>query len=242
MSDDMRMSGFLWRDHRSCLILSQLSLDLVAEDRKRVGKRRSVLKGEQLWRPSDTPDRMYVLERGRMNVITTDDGGRELLLQVVTAGETFGELCFCAEDGGIRNSTAMATAAAEVTEIRFQALLEHLQTRVDLLQVLITAFCARLNDCEVRTVALSYRDAEQRIGRLLLWLAKRPHQPAKNVAHLAVTHRELALLASMTRSHVTVVLNRFRNRKAIAYQRMRPITVRIDRLEALLVEEAEPEN
>ena len=59
-------------------------------------------------------------------------------------------------------------------------------------------------------MALVHRNAEHRIGRLLLMLATRPHQPARKIAQLVVTHGEIALLAAMSRPHVTVVRNRFK--------------------------------
>jgi len=228
------MPDISFRDHRGCLTLWQAILDLEAKDGKRLGKRRRLEGGAAIWGPSDISDRTYALERGRVNIIALDERGRELLVQIVTAGESFGELCFCAEDGGIRNSTAVAVADSVVVEASYAAIIQYLQTRGDLLRAVVTTFCARLTDCELRGEALSHKEADQRIGRLLLMLAIRPHQPLRKEAALAVTHRELALLAAMTRSHVTVVLNRFKARGGVSYVRYGPITVHIETVRKLL--------
>jgi len=228
------MTGFPLRDHRSCLMLSQLVLDLIEHDKAALGKLRRLRKGAALWGPTDKPDRMYVLTSGRLQITTTDDSGRELLLQTVVAGEPFGELCFCAEDGGMRRSMAAAMDHSEVTEIAYTSLLRYLHARPDLLDAVVMTFCSRLHECQLRTEALGHRDAEQRIGRLLLMLSARPHMPDRPEATLAVTHRDLALIADLTRSHVIAILNRFKFAGAIDYKPAGPLVVRLAALQQLL--------
>lgn len=228
------MADFSVRDHRSCLLLWQTLLDMLADGGKRVGKRLRVRRGAALWRPSDPKDRMYALVRGRVNIVTTGPNGREVLVQVVMAGEPFGELCFCVEDGPVRDSTALAVVDSEVVETPYAATMKYLQARGDLLDAVLTSFCRRLSDCELRAEALTSPQAEQRLGRILLMLATRPHQPLRTEAHLAVTHRELALLARMTRAHATVVLNRFKESQVVSYARGGPISVDIGKLQAFL--------
>lgn len=134
----------------------------------------------------------------------------------------------------MRRSAAAATEQSEVTEIAHSAFLRHLQTRPDLLNSVVMMFCTRLNDCQLRIEALGHRDAEERIGQLLLTLATRPHIADRSEAKLAVTHRELALMAAMTRAHVTVVLDRFKLAGAIDYKRSGRLIVRIAALQQVL--------
>lgn len=228
------MADLPFRDHRSCLVLWQTLLDMLADGGTAVGTRVRVPRGAALWLPGDLKERMYALVRGRVNIVTTDPSGREVVVQVVGAGEPFGELCFCVEDGPLRNNTALAVVDSEVVETPYAAVLAHLQARGDLLDTILASFCRRLSDCELRSEALTHRRADHRLGRILLMLATRPHQPLRTAADLAVTHRELALLAAVTRAHATVVLNRLKEKRVVSYQRSGPISVDIAKLEAFL--------
>ena len=51
---------------------------------------------------------------------------------------------------------------------------------------------------------------------------------------LSVSHKELAHLAGMTRSHVTVTMGRLRRRGLVRYQREGPLRVDVQALTAYL--------
>ncbi len=46
-----------------------------------------------------------------------DAHGREVLIRVIETGEPFGELCMCAEQGGLRGTTATAVIDCDIVEI-----------------------------------------------------------------------------------------------------------------------------
>ena len=49
---------------------------------------------------------------------------------------------------------------------------------------------------------------------------------------LHVSHRELALMAAMSRPHVSVILGHFRRLKLVQYERVRPLSGTVDALSA----------
>lgn len=224
-------------EHRTCLTLTRLTVDILPRDRP-LGQSRRFGKNSTLWRPDDRADRIYFLESGAVAIVSSDLKGNELLLQSVTSGDAFGELCFCAQGKGLRNTTARAVSAVSVREIPYEAFVKELLTRPELLSSLVYTFCLRLSDCEVRTEILAQRGAEERIGRLLLHLAAGPlaSPDARQLAWvvIGVAHTEIARMAAMSRPHVTVTLGKFRRLRIVEYARGRPISINLPGLTAHL--------
>lgn len=100
-------------------------------------------------------------------------------------------------------------------------------------------FCLRLSDAERRAEILTYRGAEERLGRLLLQLAKtrgRAKPQVEGQVTLHVSHDELAQMAAMSRSHVTVTMGKLRRLGLVLYERNQPLMVNAPALTAYLVE------
>jgi CRP-like cAMP-binding protein len=158
----------------------------------------------------------------------SDADGHEIIVNVIQVGEPFGELCFCAEDKGLRLTNARAVIESEAVEISYRDFLNYLQADAKALHSFVITFCKRLSDAERRNEVLAHRGAEDRLGRLLLNLvATRGHQSARenNLVILHVSHDELAQMAAMSRSHVTVTMGKLRRRNLVFYDRHQPLTV-----------------
>ena len=194
-------------------------------------------RGVDIWHAEDRSDRLYVLVSGEVEIVSGDRQARDTLLHTVTAGELFGELCFCAEAGAVRRTVARTTAPATVVEITDDALLAYMRTNNELLAPILFTVCLRLSECEIRTQMLAHRGAQERIGSLLLQLAAKVRLSGDTRAThvtLHATHTELARWAAMSRSHVTVTLGRFRRQRLIRYARAGGLTVNVPALAAYL--------
>ncbi len=200
-----------------------------------LGRLRSFAKGADIWRPADRADRIYFLERGQVAVMMGDARGHEVIMKVITVGEPFGELCFCAQEHGLFHTTGRAVVATVALQIRQQDFVNYLQKDREALTAFVFTFCERLSDAERRLEVLTHRDAEGRLGSLLLHLASTPREKGGEV-ELHVGHEELAQMAAMSRSHVTVTMGKFRRRGLVRYERNCPLVVDTVALKAYLVE------
>jgi CRP-like cAMP-binding protein len=233
MTANQKRAGFAFPEHRTCVTLTELSTQQLPGDGS-IGRRRKFREGAAVWQPEDSADRIYFLERGEIGIFSA--GGGELLLQVVRPSEPFGELCFCAEEGGVRRTTARASAEAVVVEILYDTFVEYLRRTPDAVTSLICTLCLRLSDCETRSEVLAHRGAQERLGRLLLQLAGKGAQTKTRADGVVVhaTHVELARMAAMSRPHVTLTLGHFRDRGLIRYSRGAPLAIRREALTAYL--------
>jgi CRP/FNR family cyclic AMP-dependent transcriptional regulator len=226
-------------NHRSCRLLTGLTLDHLPGDGS-IGRFRIYRKGADVWRAEDQSDRIYFLQRGQVTVLTSDPQGNEVIMQVIGAGEPFGELCFCAEEDGLRHTIARAITGCEAVEIKRPDFVNYLRDNADALNALVLTFCIRLSDAERRTEILAHRGAEDRLGRLLLQLAATRSQPSpqgEGKVLLHVSHDELAQMAAMSRSHVTVTMGKLRRQGVVDYARNRPIMVNVPLLTNYLIDD-----
>jgi CRP/FNR family cyclic AMP-dependent transcriptional regulator len=87
--------------------MSKISPELLAKLSDRGGQR-NYAKGELLIAEGEASTDMYILLAGELRCFTTDDKGRELVFNVMTPGEFFGELSL---DGGLRTASVQATSS-----------------------------------------------------------------------------------------------------------------------------------
>lgn len=226
--------------HRACQTLTGLTLDHLPRDGS-LGRASHYIKGSVIWLAADRADSIYFLQRGQVAIRTSDRDGREALVRLIEAGEPFGELCVCAEGGGLRHTTANAVVDCDVLEITHAEFLAYLQNDRDALIAFVMTFCVRLSDAEQRLEVLAQRGAEERLGKLLLHLARgrgRPTAEATGRVALRMSHDELAQMAAMSRPHVTVTMGELRRRGLVAYGRNQPIVVDVAALAAYLLRES----
>ena len=84
---------------------SKISPELLARLSDRGGQR-TYARGELLIREGEASTEVYILLAGELKAYTCDENGRELVYNVMTPGEFFGELSL---DGGLRSASVQAT-------------------------------------------------------------------------------------------------------------------------------------
>jgi CRP/FNR family cyclic AMP-dependent transcriptional regulator len=217
-------------DHRSCRSLTGITVQHLPRDGS-LGRVRRYSEGKDIWQPADAADRIYFLQRGQVAITARDAEGREFTMRVVEAGDPFGELCFCSVTDTRRHSFSRALVDSRVVEITHEDLYTFLQKDHQALVALTYTFCVRLSAAEDRVDALMHRDAEGRLGRVLVSLATaRGTDPNATQVVFPVKHNELAKMAAMDRSHVTVTMGKFRQKGLVDYQRGKPLIVNIQKL------------
>lgn len=229
--DQLRFSN-----HISCQNLTGLTLEQLPQDGT-LGQLRHLRKGADVWRPDDRADRIFFLRRGQVVVMTGDSEGNEVIMQVIERGAPFGELCFCSREKGLRHTTARAVTESEALEISYSDFVSYLQENADAMAELLFTFCVRLSEMKLRVGVLAHRGAEKRLGRLLLQLAAPPgcqQIEGTNEVSLHIGHEELAKMAAMNRSHVTVTMGKLRKQGLVRYERNRPLVVDVPALTAYL--------
>ena len=86
----------------------KISPELLAKLSDRGGQR-TYARGELLIREGEATTELYILLAGELKCFSSDDNGNEIVFNVMTPGEFFGELSL---DGRVRSASVQATTGA----------------------------------------------------------------------------------------------------------------------------------
>ena len=186
-------------------------------------------KGALLWSRDAPISSVFVVRRGEIEVFVPGPG-EGTVVRRVKPGEICGLLSFSDARKERAHSAGRASVRTEVLQIPRPDFIDFLSRKPDMLFVVLTAACERLAYAEERIHVLSCRGAEDRILTLLLQLAERNRTSSSddpNHVLLHYTHSELARCAAMTRSHVSTVLARLREKHLVRYDRGSPLRLNV---------------
>lgn len=189
--------------------------------------------GHYFWRVGTLPNCVYRLKKGRVNVVSIDASGNELLLRNIGPEETFGEVCFCAYRAEPHGIVARAMTQCEVLASSYREFLRSLRDQPDFAESLVREFCVRLGILEQRAQILALHDASDRLRQLLLYLARSQNVRATDdhgTVSLAITHSELAAMSALSRPHVSLLMTRFRRRGWVTYGRNTKLRVHVNKV------------
>jgi CRP-like cAMP-binding protein len=165
--------------------------------------------GTVLLREGQSPDGLFVVLRGRVNLVRAVDGGRDIILSSLGPGDVFGEAC--AVEGVGASTTAVAAVASDIARIPADVLAAHLRRDPNTMARLMRLMSQKLRDVESIASGLALCDVEERLRQTLVRLAKRQgrHSPADDGWILAPvpTQSELARMVGSCRETVSRTLS-----------------------------------
>ena len=161
--------------------------------------------GSVLVSEGQAPDGLYIVLRGRDNLLRAADGGRDLILAALGPGEVFGEAS--AFLGVPMSTTAVAAVQSELLRVSPEALVEHLRREPETVLRLMRLQGDKLREVEAVASGLALCDVEERLRRTLARLARRQGRrgPASTGWILAPvpTQSELARMVGSCRETVS---------------------------------------
>lgn len=146
----------------------------------------------------DPANAVYFIESGQVKLLMLSPEGKECLLAIQTAGDTFGELCLA--ESGPRRETAIAMEDTKLKRFPCSSFFQHLSQN-SLVEGFVRYLAARVGDQQQVIANLITVDSEHRLGETLLFLAHKLGQPdplSIRIEH-KITHEELAEMVGTTR-------------------------------------------
>lgn len=186
--------------------LSPPALERIAE----LAVRRGYQSDEVVFSQGDPGDALYGVVTGRIRISAGAPDGREIFLNIMEPGDTFGEIALL--DGGTRTASAVATIASELVSIRrehFLGVLER-EPRVALELLRLCGERLRWTSGQVEDAALL--DAPARLAKRLLSLGELHGQKAGNGVTLRISQEELANFLGISRQVVNQYLQGWKGR------------------------------
>ncbi len=165
---------------------------------------RSFCVGEIVFSQGDPGDALYAVVAGRIRISSGTAEGREISLNIMEPGDTFGEIALL--DGGTRTATATASEQSELVAIRrdhFAALLER-EPKVALELLRLCGERLRWTSGLVEDAALL--DAAGRLAKRLLSLSGLHGERTQGGTTLKISQEDLATFLGVSRQVVNQYL------------------------------------
>ncbi len=165
--------------------------------------------GSALVAEGHVPDGLYVVLRGRVNLVRMGDGGRDLILSTLGPGDVLGESC--AFDRAGLSTSAVAATPVELLRVPAEAVAAHVRRDPETMVRLVRLLGDKLRDIENVASSLALHDVEERLRRTLARLVRRQGRraPAMSGWILAPvpTQSELARMVGSCRETVSRTLS-----------------------------------
>jgi CRP-like cAMP-binding protein len=163
---------------------------------------RPLPKGELLFSQGDPSNELFVISEGRIAIATRSTDGRESMVAVLEAGGLFGELGLF--DDEPRSADARALTDSEVLALAYDDLRSVLQTRPEILWVIVRLLAQRLRATDEALADAVFLDVPARTAKRLLELAGTDDE-----FQLPMTQEDLAGLVGASRERVNKALAMF---------------------------------
>ena len=197
---------------RSCQLFAGLpiaDLNHVAE----IAVVKSLEKGEYLFRERQLSQGFYIVQRGAINVHRVSVAGKEQVIHIFRAGESFAEATLATEAG--YPADARAVEPSQVLLIQKNGVLSLLKRQPDLALRMLGAMSMHLRVLVGQLEDLTLKDVETRLAN---WLVKRcpdPHSDQPVVIELKMTKRVLAAELGTVSETFSRTLAKFRQLKLL---------------------------
>jgi CRP/FNR family transcriptional regulator, cyclic AMP receptor protein len=163
---------------------------------------RELRRGDVIFTEGAEPDRLYVVEDGRIAIASKSDDGRESVFALMERGELFGEMGLL--DGLGRSAEARALEPSTIVEIPYNPVRHAFESRPELLWGVVALLAGRLRSMDAQLADSVFLDVTGRTAKRLLELGG-DHDEFL----LPVTQEELAGMVGASRERVNKAIASF---------------------------------
>jgi CRP/FNR family transcriptional regulator, cyclic AMP receptor protein len=172
--------------------------------------------GEEIFAKGSPGNSMMLVLRGSVRISSISLTGKEIVLNIINAGEILGEIAVL--DGGERSGDAVAMTDCELLVLNrrdFMPLLDH---HADICLMLVKILCKRLRQTSEQVEDLVFRHVKGRIAKALLQLSERSgrRHVEGRMLELHLSQSELGNIVGSTRESVNKQLTEWEKEGIVA--------------------------
>jgi CRP/FNR family transcriptional regulator, cyclic AMP receptor protein len=162
--------------------------------------------GQEIFAKGSPGQSLLAVLRGSVRISSISLAGKEIVLNIIKAGEIFGEIAVL--DGGERSGDACAMTDCELLVLNRRDLLPFLEKHTDICLMLIRVLCQRLRQTSEQVEDLFFRDLTARVAKALLHLAGHSGQGDVRSAtlELHLSQTELGHIVGSSRESINKLL------------------------------------
>jgi CRP-like cAMP-binding protein len=173
--------------------------------------RRAYAKGETIFAQSDPGDGLYGVVTGRVRISASSADGKELFLNIMEPGDTFGEIALL--DGRPRTAGASTTAVSDLVMIPRDQFMGLLRREPELVTHVLELLCQRVRWLSGLTEDSALLPVPARLARRLLTLGSMHGQNTATGIRLSISQEEMARFVGLSRQVVNQHLQSWKARR-----------------------------
>ena len=175
--------------------------------------------GEPVFLKGDPGTSMMAVLSGRVRISSDSFDGREVVLNVISAGEVFGEIAMI--DGGERTADAVAMEPTELLVLNRRDFLPVLARNPDVCMKLLELLCRRLRWTSEQMEDINFLDLRSRLAKRLIYLADHHGEPngGGDRKTVRISQQLLANMVGASREAVNIQLAAWKEDGVISCRR-----------------------
>ena len=193
-------------------------------------------KGDTIFREGDPSERFYTVVAGRVKIVKLAPHGKELILEIVGAGDPFGAVA--AYEGRPFPASAVALSTTQVLSISRGELFQLIARHPEIARGLLLGLTRRLIELTQRLAQISSGGVEYRIAALFLKMADRMGQVEgeRTVIPLALSRQDIADMVGTTIETAIRIMSRWNRDGLVKTERASFVVTDRQALERILEE------
>lgn len=194
---------------------------------------------EAVFLKGDPGNSMMAVVHGRVRICSYSSEGREVVLNVISPGQVFGEIALI--DGGPRTADAFAMDATELVVLSRRDFLPFLERNPQICIKLLEVLCERLRATSAQVEDFFFLDLRSRLAKRLLAAAgpASHNDAAADPGTVRLSQHMLASMIGTSREAVNKQLRAWEEAGLIALKRGAITILKRPRLEEIVAEEGE---
>ncbi len=185
------------------------------EQISQVGIRKTFKKDSIILMEEDESGALFIIVKGKVKVTRTSSDGREVILNILSESDIFGEMALI--DGLTRSATVTSLEPSELFIIQRNQFLEFLKEHPEISIAVMQELSKRLRTADMQIKSLSLKDAEGKVATVIVQLANdtgRIRQGAVEIEKLPL-QQDLANMAGTSRETISRTLHSFAKKGVI---------------------------
>ena len=175
----------------------------------RYAKHVTLKRGTTLFSKGDPGTNLIAVISGTIKISISSPDGRNAILNLIEAGEIFGEIALL--DGQPRSTDAIANTNCELFIIDRREFIPFVRSQPTVAMKLIELLCARLRRTSDQVEQVILQNLPGRLASALLRLSEK-HRPSPQGRTIAITQQEISEMVGMTRESINKQLRAWATR------------------------------
>jgi len=164
---------------------------------------------QDIFNKGDPGDCLYGVLSGRVRIYSTSAEGSEIMLNVMEAGELFGEIALL--DGRPRTASAAAMEHADLLRIHRDHFLPYVKANPDMIVGMLSLVCDRLRWTSSTIEDTAFLSFPARIAKRLLFLVDHHRRPEERDITVPISQHDLGQMVGASRETVNKQLALWRS-------------------------------